>query len=280
MPRQYASEFNTCAVASVFLVYVPLITYNGNFLALEHLVWSQLASVAVTGLVAFLVQGFFTVRIWRLSRIVWLTVLIFILSFGGLVFSIFFSGLLIRVRNDSGSTQVKARAIATKGVIQMIYWNNLVVDVLPAACDVLITASLCTLLYRCRGGFRRSNIIINKLLVYAVYTGFFTSTFAICSLIFGTISPKTFISGLFYFPVAGLYTNSLLATLNGRESILAAGLYDSTGEIVVHDLSTRSRIPGISINVSTQEELVTDGGGQGSRDHDWPSTGIDDKQAS
>jgi len=261
-------------------IYVPLITDHGNFLALERLPWSMFASIAVTGLIGLLVQGFFNVRIWRLSRNVWLTGFIFIVSFTGFCFSIFFAGLLLDARNESGWSPLKARSIGMRKLLYTIHWIYFVVDVLQAACDVLITASLCTLLYRCRGGFHRSNIMINKLLLYAVNTGCFTSTFAFCAVIFGITSPKTAIPGIFYFSLPRLYTNSLLATLNGRESILAAGLYNGTSEIIVEGLSTRSRIPGISVNVSTQKELVTGGDGQRSRDHDWPSTGIDDKQAS
>jgi len=101
--------------------------------------------------------------------------------------------------------------------------------------------------------------MIDKLLLYAVNTGCFTSICAISLLIAAVTSARTFIDAIFYFAIARLYTNSLLATLNGRDKVRAAGLYNSSGEPFVHDAGTGSRIPGsISINIDTQKEFVTD----------------------
>lgn len=57
------------------------------------------------------------------------------------------------------------------------------VNALAAAGDVLIAVFLCTLLQQSRTGFRRSDTMINKLILFSINTGLLTSICAVMSLI-------------------------------------------------------------------------------------------------
>ncbi|KAJ3004998.1 hypothetical protein NUW54_g4538 [Trametes sanguinea] len=105
-----------------------------------------------------------------------------------------------------------------------------------SVCDVFITAGLCYYLHTNKSGVKRSNSLIDKLMIYAVQRGIIT---LICQAYdFLTVScamPKrepaiyasfeTLIAptSFLFIPVAlmqmKVYTNSLLATLNVRESL-------------------------------------------------------------
>jgi hypothetical protein len=165
-------------------IYVPLITKFGNFVASERFLWSDLVAVAVTGLAAFLVQSFFALRIWRLSNHnVWLAAFLFMLIAGAFTCTVAFTFMSLRLPAYYGPPQLK--------VISFMVTST------TAACDILITAALCTLLHKSRGGFRRCDILINKMILFAVTTGCFTSLCAVGSIIGNAIS-EAYVDVLFY----------------------------------------------------------------------------------
>ncbi|TDL23401.1 hypothetical protein BD410DRAFT_802645 [Rickenella mellea] len=80
-----------------------------------------------------------------------------------------------------------------------------------AASDVFIAGSFVFLLLR-------SNSLINRLVLFSIRTGLFTSTFAIGSLILRTVNSK--VDAKIFFPIAtGLYANSMVALLNERKAL-------------------------------------------------------------
>jgi len=101
--------------------------------------------------------------------------------------------------------------------------ESMAVNVLGAAADLLIAATLCTILNFSRTGFQKSNAMINKLIIFTVNTGLITSLCALASLISILAAPKTWIYVTFYYCLGRLYTNSLLATLNARSVIRGIG---------------------------------------------------------
>ncbi|TDL25236.1 hypothetical protein BD410DRAFT_785112, partial [Rickenella mellea] len=85
------------------------------------------------------------------------------------------------------------------------------------ACDILITASLCFFLNTKRTGFRRTDSLINTLILFSVCTGLVTSVFATVNIIV-FFSMKTNLIHLgIWFLMGELYTTSLLTTLNSRD---------------------------------------------------------------
>ncbi|KAG6889776.1 hypothetical protein C0995_014706 [Termitomyces sp. Mi166 len=244
-------------------IYIYLIKNYNNPPFLVNLVWSMLVEVLFNGLTALLVQGFLTLRVWRLSnRNIWLTSIVVLLVSAEFGCVVAFGTLSLQFKTFVELQQLKYLSIS--------------VNALAAAGDVLIALILCTLLHRSRTGFHRSDTMINKLILFAVNTGFLTSLCAVASLISIVVAGKTFLYIAFYFCIGRLYSNSLLATLNARKMIRgsADGIHSTSENI---SLSLRelpknnaifSRRPtNISIKINTTKEFATDSD-QGHELHD------------
>ena len=69
------------------------------------------------------------------------------------------------------------------------------------------TVTLVIAFSRWRGGFRKTDSVINRLIRGAVQTGLFTSLFAISDLITFLTLPGTDLYAMFGFPIGRIYTN-------------------------------------------------------------------------
>ncbi|KAH9931924.1 uncharacterized protein B0H18DRAFT_70567 [Fomitopsis serialis] len=87
------------------------------------------------------------------------------------------------------------------------------------AADVILTAMLCVALHKSRSGLKRTNSIINLLIMYSIKTGGIACGCAITTLVIFVCSPLGLIYAPFYVQTANLYLVSLLATLNYRRTI-------------------------------------------------------------
>jgi len=144
------------------------------------------------------------------------------------------------------------------------------INALAAAGDVLIALVLCTMLQRSRTGFRRTDTMINKLMLFTINTGLLTSLCAVASLISIVAAPSTFIYIAFYFTLGRLYSNSLMATLNARKSIrgedpeaitLSFRGMHKTGSTTMATAATtnaKCQANNISIKVDTIQEYARD----------------------
>ncbi|KIM39498.1 hypothetical protein M413DRAFT_446993 [Hebeloma cylindrosporum] len=234
-------------------VYWYNVTNWGNPPALELIVWSMLVEVIFNGLTALLVQGFLTLRVWRLSnRHKLLTGVVVLLILGEFVAVVAYTAIGFQLKT-----------YAELGKLESL---SILVNALAAAGDVLIAAALCTLLHLSRTGFHRSDTMINKLMLFAVNTGVLTSVCAVASLISIVVAGKTFLYIAFFFCIGRLYTNSLLATLNARKRIRSAGTAIHTPtdiSVSMRDFPTspsvgKRRPTNISIKIDTTQEFATD----------------------
>ncbi|KAF9463802.1 hypothetical protein BDZ94DRAFT_1321566 [Collybia nuda] len=199
-------------------VYHYLITNYHNPPSLEIMTWSVLLEALFTGVTGALVQCFYTTRVWRLSnKNVWLTGLI----------------LAIVLANAGCGTAwvILSMQLNTYEELLSISPLTISINALSTGADVLIAASLCFMLQRARTGFKKSDSMINRLMLFVVNTGVLTSICAIASLVSLLASPLTLIYASFYFCIGRLYTNSFLATLNARKSI--TGRIDDVSHMLV-----------------------------------------------
>ncbi|KAF7364187.1 hypothetical protein MSAN_01078000 [Mycena sanguinolenta] len=88
-----------------------------------------------------------------------------------------------------------------------------------AAADLIIAISLVLCLRRSRTGIKSTDSTVNSLVLYAMNTGLLTAIIALCDMIFFLVMPNNFIHLGFNFIAGKLYTNSLLATLNFRDTV-------------------------------------------------------------
>ncbi|KIM37605.1 hypothetical protein M413DRAFT_448401 [Hebeloma cylindrosporum] len=222
---------------------------------LQYLVWTVLMEALFTGVNAGIVQTFYTFRIYRLSkRNFWLT--------GGILF------LILATTGCGTAWVILSMQLETYRQLLEISPLTITINALSTTVDITIAASLCFLLHRARTGFKRSDTIINQLIVFVVNTGVLTTACAISSLICLIASPNSLIYATFYFCIGRLYTNSFLATLNARRSF-SSNVDDSnhmmmsvpTSVISPHG-TTNSKLQNIAIRIdtsTTKEGLNGDG---------------------
>ncbi|KAJ2926471.1 hypothetical protein H1R20_g10627, partial [Candolleomyces eurysporus] len=252
-------------------VYSYTVTNWGNPIILDDLIWYASSLVLTPSVLCAKLPHFagaccfLTMRVWRLSSrnylLTGLTALLVIAEFACVIA---FTGLSLGLKTFSRLANLEALSIA--------------VNALAAAGDVLIAATLCTILHRSRTGFHRSDTMINKLILFSVNTGFLTSLCAVGSLISIVIAGHTFLYIAFFFCIGRLYTNSLLATLNARKMIRgsADGIHSTSDNLSfsLRDLPkngtvTSSKRPtNISIKIDTTKEFAMDRDSDQELDHD------------
>ncbi|KXN86290.1 hypothetical protein AN958_10152 [Leucoagaricus sp. SymC.cos] len=269
-------------------VYYYVISNFNNPMILTRMVCSVCCSILFKGLVGFLVQGFLTLRVWRLSSN-----------------NVYITTTIVSLAHPHFSPCC-TYAI---GSIQYHDWEELkalkglsiTVNILAVLPDVLIASSLFYFLHRSRTGFRKSDTMITRLvrlylfcrrekclpkvkIVFTVSTGVFTSICAVASLVSILAWGDTLIYVAFYFSLGKLYSNSVLATLNARITI--RGLGEDSDELSfslqtvtksgqpTFNTSTILRPTNISIKIDTTQELSRDHNIQGLEVSSLPSVKI------
>ncbi|KAF8798622.1 hypothetical protein BYT27DRAFT_6897122 [Phlegmacium glaucopus] len=225
-------------VSVTHVAYTYTVTYWGNAEP-PLVVWSLGTAVVCTGMTAFVVQSFLTMRIWRLrGRNIYLTSSSMVLVVGSFSSFILYTVKGAGLKDLPSLARIKHEAIAT--------------NVLAAAIDLIIAATLCTLLHLSRTGFRQSNTIINKLIIFSVNTGLITSLCALASMISILVAGNTFIYVAFFVCLGRLYTNSLLSTLNLRE-VMRCGSHSEISSLDPMSFSVRD----VAKMESTQSEGIS-----------------------
>ncbi|EJD03388.1 uncharacterized protein FOMMEDRAFT_156792 [Fomitiporia mediterranea MF3/22] len=92
---------------------------------------------------------------------------------------------------------------------------------IAVVCDILITGSLCYWLHGSRTGLHGMDEIIDKIILYSVENGALTCFSSIASLICAIIMPGNLVFIGIHFVISKLYINSVLASLNTRNSFRA-----------------------------------------------------------
>ncbi|KAH7931261.1 hypothetical protein BV22DRAFT_1027496 [Leucogyrophana mollusca] len=235
-------------------VYTYLVTDFGIAADLGILVWSLIVEVLFNGFTALMVQSFLAMRVYRLSQKS-------ILATGSVMALVIGEFVLVVVY------VTKAMYFETFAQLTTLKALSMSVNAVAAAGDVLIAILLCWLLQNSRTGFRRSDTMINKLIMFSINTGLLTSICAVASLISITAAPNTFIYIAFFFCLGRLYCNSLLATLNARKGLRGESRDDNMSlslqgvqKTNVSAVGTSSkRMPNnISIKIDTTQEYVRD----------------------
>ncbi|KAF8812941.1 hypothetical protein BYT27DRAFT_7182180 [Phlegmacium glaucopus] len=192
-------------------IYHYLVTNYDNppSLAIGH--WSLFMSIAVNIVTACIVQTFFATRIFRLTSSTlrwWLTSIIGISVLAHFCFGMETFILMFIKREFARLSEITLFSATPFAIFAVLS-------------DVLIAGSLCVLLHGSRTGYRKTNTIISSLIVYAINRCLLTSVVAIVEVIVFSIMPKSLWFLAIDFVIGKLYANSLLATLNSRQSIRA-----------------------------------------------------------
>ncbi|KAF5389732.1 hypothetical protein D9757_006066 [Collybiopsis confluens] len=219
-----AWTFDTVQQALIgHVVYYYLVQNYFNPANLDHYIWSQKYQSLFESLTSFCVQSFFIFRIFKLSKgNLALCGVAMVLTLGKLGVGLVYFGRSVKIESITLAFQ------QTHGISEAINGAT-------AGSDITITLILCWLLFNSRSTVQQTNMVINKLIVYSINTGALTSFCAILTLILAKTMPTNFIYGAFYYLIARLYINSMLATLNARSS-----LAKNLGSVVVGGSSAKS----------------------------------------
>ncbi|KAF9522503.1 hypothetical protein CPB83DRAFT_777022 [Crepidotus variabilis] len=185
-------------------LYDALIIKFGDVQSLQKTNWRKFPSWKPRAVIGMSVQLFFAWRIYTLTK------------------SPIWPGIIGAVALLCGATGI----VTGYKVVQVGYFSQfrkfksiVIVSLLSAAVDdAIITVIL--VLFLCqkhKSGYKRSDLMVNRIVRFTVQTGLMTVIFAILNLVFYLADPSG-IHLLFNFPIPKLYSNSVMSGLNSRRA--------------------------------------------------------------
>ncbi|KAA1476147.1 hypothetical protein DENSPDRAFT_843047 [Dentipellis sp. KUC8613] len=183
-------------------LYRVTVTYYGDPTHLVESHWTLNVSSFFDGLIGGSVQAYFAFRVYRFSQNLPLLLLSWAVSL------VQFSGAL--------ATTIIGQHTTLPFFAAHYEWIVTMTLSLCVFVDIINTVGLCYFLWTRKSGLRSTNEIVEKLIIWTVETGLVTTVAALLMLITSRALPDTSVwicISVFY---AKLYSNSLLASLNGR----------------------------------------------------------------
>ncbi|KAA1471996.1 hypothetical protein DENSPDRAFT_150750 [Dentipellis sp. KUC8613] len=186
--------------------YYYAVTHRHDFNIVSN---TELPAVLIVGtlvncFLTSLVQAFFTYRLWLLSyKSRALAFVSITLNLAGLVMGIVFAveGLQdLTFRTMHRTASLLSATMATN-----------------AACDIILTGALLTILQVRRCNAARNNNVVTRIMIYSLNTGLLTSITALGATVVLVRFRNQGLSMAFYAVLGRLYSNSLLANLNARQ---------------------------------------------------------------
>ncbi|KZP20566.1 hypothetical protein FIBSPDRAFT_742198 [Athelia psychrophila] len=227
-------------------IYTYLVTNFGNGAELGIIVWSILIEVLFSVSIILRSRSFLALRVWKFSgKNMYITAVVVLLVVGEFISVLYYTG--------------RAYNLKTYAELAALQGPSMTINALGAAGDVVIAVSLCTMLHKSRTGFKRSDTMVKRLMLFTINTGLLTSICAIASLISIAASPNTFIYIAFFFMMGRLYSNTLMATLNARRAIRTAGTSEEAMSVSLPGVGVPpSRSMNLTVRVDTTRELTRD----------------------
>ncbi|OCB90297.1 hypothetical protein A7U60_g2471 [Sanghuangporus baumii] len=187
-------------------LYIYLVKEYGNVLFLAHPQRTLIDESPFAGVVAFMVQLVFIVRVWYLSnKNHLLTGFLVTIVLAQLGTSLSYFGQVYHFTN----------AAQLLGVLN----TERALHALIVVADMLIAVVLIYLLWNRRSGIRKTDSIIKRLIIYTISTGLVASLWGLIGLVGNQVLPSSFIYLLIDLVMPKLYFNCMLASLNARSSI-------------------------------------------------------------
>ncbi|KZT19411.1 hypothetical protein NEOLEDRAFT_968978 [Neolentinus lepideus HHB14362 ss-1] len=180
------------------LLYHYMVTNYVNPLALLSPVWSVLIHVLITSITDFIVRIMFSRRILKLSGSYVLTGAVVAISLIDLICGLIITGKAFAISTYMGLTS-----------ISKLFYLNFAAG---TAGDLYVALVLCYFLHTSRTGFKRTDSLINTLIVYTVNTGLLTALDAAAGMITYIVMPDNLIFIGFYLNLSKFYVNSYLAS--------------------------------------------------------------------
>ncbi|KAK7042654.1 hypothetical protein R3P38DRAFT_322697 [Favolaschia claudopus] len=214
-------EFAQAVCISHALYKFTVVDYRNTDLITGRLPKSLDTAVFFAGLIEECVQGFFAYRILRISKRLLIPVAILIFASVRLILSCVVFGITLRL-----------------GSLHSYYehwsWLSLFLWSAGAGNDIFTTVVLLYLLCNHRAvGQKRTVALVDKLIIWSIETGLLTSATQILLLILFITKKATMIWLAVFVVSSRLYANSLLASLNSRETLRAMNGQEGSLQTVV-----------------------------------------------
>ncbi|KAI0749999.1 hypothetical protein C8Q80DRAFT_1269786 [Daedaleopsis nitida] len=191
---------------SLHVCYYYLVTSYFNPLALLSGTWSINLFPVVSGIVMTASQSFFARRVWvlgpRYRILVCIAAILCILEIG------FFA-----------AATAEAFIIPTFEGFKRVTWLVSTGSTMAVTADILLTVVLIYVLKHNRTGVKRTDSMLDIMIMYSINTGLLTGVFNLLSLLFAYIRPGDLIYIGIGIPGTKMYANTLLAALNSRMSL-------------------------------------------------------------
>ncbi|KAJ7848918.1 hypothetical protein B0H13DRAFT_2089636 [Mycena leptocephala] len=193
-------------------------------------------SALFDGLIAACVHGFFAFRIYKFTKKLYIPGLIWFMAFLNLL------GLI-------GIFVASMRATSWGIYLAQFEWLPTTTWSISVACDVTITATLVVVLRSRRSCAHSKTVValVDKIIIWTIETGMLTSVLSIATLALFVTMTENFIWLAFHVLGPQLFSNSLLASLNSRETLRA-----------MNEVSLSSSTAAVSFGVS--RSAAVDGG--------------------
>ncbi|ETW75651.1 lep6-lignin expressed protein 6 [Heterobasidion irregulare TC 32-1] len=194
---------------------------------------SQQLGIAFTGLVGFIVQAFFTHRVFRLSN-------------NRVLASILIVMTVVRLGAALVTTIEMMRLKSFGVLLDQFAWSISLGLALSSALDLLLSASLSFYLRSNKTGFgTQMDRIVSAIILYTINTGMLTSMMTVSTLICWLVIPNNCAFLAMHFAVSKLHANSLLTTLNTRKVLQEYS--KPRFEVGTHQLDTLPRRPSVLV---------------------------------
>ncbi|KAI0636270.1 hypothetical protein C8Q77DRAFT_636208 [Trametes polyzona] len=198
-------------ITSIHVCYYYLVTNYFNPESMGTGVWSIRLGIMETGMVILVAHCFYARRLFLLGN--------------GHLFPVSIIGLLLFAEiGFSLAATVESFIQVSFDKFFKFQWLIWVVLAVALLVDLVATSILTFYLRRSRTGFKRTDSMVDVLMVYAINTGLSTSVLTLAALICSIAASHTLIWAAITVPATKMYANSLLAVLNSRRSLIDKGL--------------------------------------------------------
>ncbi|KAJ6534186.1 hypothetical protein B0H19DRAFT_1271914 [Mycena capillaripes] len=187
-------------------LYLQTVTFYGQPIHTLSPPHSQETTILFAALIYTVVQTFFANRVRVLSGQWYIMALACIL-------------VLLRIVSDVGIVAVFALLLHYSRVSILLDWRWLVSAslALDLSVDILITASLCCCLWKMRScDSKRTRTMVDTLILWAVESTILTSAASVTQIIL-FLTRTDLVWAAFFVTQAKLFSNCMLASLNGRQ---------------------------------------------------------------
>ncbi|EIW57896.1 uncharacterized protein TRAVEDRAFT_59396 [Trametes versicolor FP-101664 SS1] len=198
-------------ISGIHICYFYLVTNYFNPARLADGVWSIRIIILETGLIILCSHCFYARRLFFLSNRNWVPVTAIALL------------LLVEIGFCTAATIESFLQVSFAKFIRFNYllWTILIVAV---AIDCIAAGTLTYYLRKSRTGFRKTDSMVDVLMVYAINTGLSTSILSVVALTCALAMPNNLIYSAILMVCSKMYSNSLLAVLNSRRSLVDKGM--------------------------------------------------------